>query len=270
MEMKCPVNFTFFPPVPRVKSFVRFYWVLSGEIDHSALTFPLGCPQMIFHRGECFNFPALDTRQAPFTISGQVNFPAEIMADGSVETIVVVFHPHAPGTSFNIPVREFYNQEIDGFSLGDRSLNYLAESVLNASSTLDAIRLIETWLLNRLSSKPSNDYIRLNTSICHLISDPRLRVDDLANLVGLSRRQFERVFFRGVGMSPKEYCGIVRFQRALWCMQHGNDDLIGIATFCGYSDQSHFIRECRRYSGMTPFSLIRSGMAYSDLFSSPV
>ena len=52
-------------------------------------------------------------------------------------------------------------------------------------------------------------------------------------------------------------------------MQNGNRDFADIAYSCGYADQSHFIRECRRYSGTTPMDLLKTQPVYSDLFASP-
>lgn len=258
----------FHRPSVRLHPFIRYYWILYTNENLDVLTFPIGCPQLIFHRRSRFYIPALVAEQAIFSISGQVNFPARIQSSGDVETIAVVFYPHAIGTMFNIPVSTFYNQEIDGYSLGDKKLNILADEVLNAEDSIEAIKLIENCLLSRLAESGIYNFNRVGVSLKHLFLDNAISVENMAQLACLSRKQFERVFFNAVGMKPKEYSNVARFQKSLWLMQNGNHDFSDIAYSCGYSDQSHFIRECRRYSGVTPEKLLKTQPVYSDLFTS--
>lgn len=263
------MSIDFYCPCVKLLPFIRYYWVLNTTENLEALTFPIGCPQLIFHRRARFYIPELESEQARFSISGQVNFPATLQSTGDVETIVVVFFPHAIGTMFKVPVSSFYNQEIDGYSLGDKRLNYLADDVLNADDTSKAIKMIEGWLLSRLVESEIYNFKRVGASLRPLFTDNSISVDGMAKCACLSRKQFERVFSNAVGMKPKEYSCVVRFQKSLWLMQNGNRDFADIAYSCGYSDQSHFIRECRRYSGATPAELLKTQPVYSDLFASP-
>lgn len=235
----------------------------------SALTFPVGCPQLIFHRGNTLYIPELQAYQPQFAVSGQVNFPATLQSTDDTEMIVVVFKPHA-AMLFDIPVSAFYNSEIDGYGLGDSCLNDLARRVLDADSAEDGIDTIERWLVLRLNERRTYDFKRIGASLDMLFADCRTTVRDMAEAACLGKRQFERVFFNSVGMMPKEYARIARFQKSLWLMQLGKRDYMDIAFNSGYSDQSHFIRECREYSGLTPSGLIAARRIYSDLFSSPV
>ena len=65
---------------------------------------------------------------------------------------------------------------------------------------------------------------------------------------------------------------IVRFQKSLKLMQNQTENIsqTQIAYQCGYSDQSHFIREFRELSRYTPLSLIKICEPYSDLFTTPI
>lgn len=259
----------FILPSVWLQPYVRYYWILKSNDELDTLTFPIGCPQLIFHRRTRFYIPELRAEQARFSISGQVNFPARIQSSGDVETIVVVFHPQAIGTIFNIPVSSFYNQEIDGYSLGDKRLNILADDVLDADDSTEAFKMIEEWLLSRLEESAIYNFNRVDAALNQLFFDHSISVESMAQLACLSRKQFERVFFNAVGMKPKEYSCVARFQKSLWFMQNGNCDFADIAYSCGYADQSHFIRECRCYSGVTPAELLKTQPVYSDLFASP-
>lgn len=259
----------FYTPCAELQRFVRYYWIFRSHRQLSALTFPLGCPQLIFHRKSTLYIPELQTFQPQFAISGQVNFPATLQSTDDAEMIVVVFKPHAAAL-FDIPVSAFYNSEIDGYGLGDSSLNDLASRVFDADSAEDGIAIIEHWLISRLNENRIYDFNRIGAALSMLFSDCKTTVKDIADAACLGKRQFERVFFSAVGMNPKEYSRIARFQKSLWFLQNGNRNYIDIAFGSGYSDQSHFIRECREYSGLTPSELITSQQIHSDLFSSPM
>ena len=88
----------------------------------------------------------------------------------------------------------------------------------------------------------------------------------------LSKKQFEREFYLHVGMNPKEYSRIVRLQKALALLHQKRNDInhAQIAYASGYADQSHYIREFKRFSGYTPHSLLKITEPYSDLFTIPV
>jgi AraC-like DNA-binding protein len=85
----------------------------------------------------------------------------------------------------------------------------------------------------------------------------QVTVECLAEAVGLSRQHFTRVFRENVGVSPKAYCQLARFQSTLAYVQPGNDmEWAQVAAENGYADQSHMIAEFRRFTGMTPEALL--------------
>lgn len=248
--------------------YVRYYWVLESDEPFSVLTFPIGCPQMIFHRRMPLFIPELSSRQDKFNISGQVNFPAHIASDGDTEMIVAVFYPHTIGMFIDTPPSAFYNKEISGYDIGNKQLNLLAARIFDCADSDTAISLIEQWLTARIA--PSLNIEKIGTSLSALLRSPSTSVDNLAGIACLSKKQYGRLFREYVGMNPKEYGRIARFQRALRMMQLGSRDYVGIAYASGYSDQSHFIRDCRQFSGMTPKQLAEHQTPYSDLYTVPV
>lgn len=256
-------------PSGPLRRYVRYYWywVLESRKRFAALTFPIGCPQIIFHRQTPLFIPELAVAQDRLTVSGQVNFPSHIAAGGDTDMVVAVFYPHTIGQFISTPPEKFYNTEISGYDLEDHSLNRLASQVFNCDDTRGCISLIEQWLMRRLARQSaSHNLNRIGNAIKHMASNPSQTMESLARTACLSPRQFQRVFSRHVGMAPKEYSRIMRFQKSLWMLQNNHSDYAAIAYECGYSDQSHFIREFRQYSSLTPKSIINP---YSDLFTDP-
>ena len=85
-----------------------------------------------------------------------------------------------------------------------------------------------------------------------------IAVERMAQAAGVSRQHLTRVFRENVGITPKQYCRLARFQAALAYAPHAAKiDWAQAAAQLGYADQSHMIREFRQFSTLTPESLSR-------------
>jgi AraC-like DNA-binding protein len=83
------------------------------------------------------------------------------------------------------------------------------------------------------------------------------RVSEVVDRVGLSSRRFIEVFHHQIGLTPKVFQRVCRFQRALRTLHNGAaPDLADLALNCGYYDQPHFINDFRTFSGMTPLEYL--------------
>ena len=85
-----------------------------------------------------------------------------------------------------------------------------------------------------------------------------IHILELAESLNYSERHISRIFQETMGISPKTFARIVRFQHALDIILSGktartSDYFIDL----GYSDQAHFQREFKQYTGMTPKNFIR-------------
>ena len=211
-------GFTFYRPHEALREYVRFYWVFRSGRAMSALTFPTGCPQIIFHRRKPLYIPESDTFQSRLTISGQVNFPSHLSTTGETEMIVVVFKPYGLSSLLNIPASLFYNQEVSGYDIDDIGLRKLDERISGCEDSTDCIKLIDNWLLSRLTKQTYEQTQRIQAVVRRMLTAPEATVKDLAAIACLGKKQFERLFRSLVGINPKEYSRIVRFQKALAMM----------------------------------------------------
>jgi AraC-like DNA-binding protein len=84
------------------------------------------------------------------------------------------------------------------------------------------------------------------------------RIGDVADLSGLSLRQYERRFAEQIGMGPKQFSRISRFQRALDAKRVApNLSWLTIAHESGYYDQAHMIRDFESLGGEAPGAVIK-------------
>jgi len=78
------------------------------------------------------------------------------------------------------------------------------------------------------------------------------KMETVAARYGISARYMQQLFVQYTGLTPKLYSQINRFQTSLQLIREGNSSLTSIAYECGYADQSHFIREFKSFTGLTP------------------
>lgn len=272
---RCQANFRFYRPCGLLQPYIRYYWLFKSNQLLNPLTFPIGCPQIIFHRKTPLYIPELGTYQARLTVSGQVNYPSHLSSEGDTEMIVVVFKPYGMKAFLNLPISVLHNLEVSGYDLENKKLEKLAAQIFDSEHAESCIRLIETWLLSQLvnahTPQAEHNMKRIAAAMKQMFAVPETSVTALASASCLSKKQFERSFSELVGTNPKEYARIMRFQKALRLLQDTpNINQAQLAYQCGYADQSHLIREFKRFSGHTPLSLLNVCNPYSDLFTNPV
>jgi AraC-like DNA-binding protein len=117
-------------------------------------------------------------------------------------------------------------------------------------------RIIEAFLLERLAAcaRPNAAARQqlVGFALARFDAAPALStVREVARSAGLSERRFSQVFREEVGLTPKVWCRIQRFQRAVRTLHAGADvRWAELALDCGFYDQSHFANEFRAFSGV--------------------
>jgi len=137
--------------------------------------------------------------------------------------------------------------------LGDlwgRFANIAHEQLLEAGDPEQRLAILESLLASRLPVVRG-----LHPAVAHAIEkfDASASVDAVVRRSGYSHRHFIALFRRAVGLSPKLYCRVLRFQRALGRVALDRTaSWAAIALEAGYSDQAHFHRDFVEFAGVTP------------------
>lgn len=261
--------FKFIPPSASLTPFIRHFWILNvDELYISERITPIGCMQMVFHRGDRMYSLTDNEIQPQAFIGGQSVGYRDLRSMGRVNMIVVVFQPHGVKPFFRMPVSDFLSRNISIKDLDDNPLSELEDRVMDASTDEKAIGLIEQFFLSRLSDFDSYNHRRMQQVLKEIDNKNQPVVSSLSDVACLSYKQFSRVFTEYVGATPKEFTRIIRFQRALFMMQNNPSiDLMDIILTCGFYDQAHMIKEFKVFSGYTPNEYLAVCQPYSDYFT---
>ena len=110
----------------------------------------------------------------------------------------------------------------------------------------------------------------MRAAVRWIARNPRGRIDQLSEWLGISGRQLQRRFAAAVGYGPKQFQSVLRFQRLLGLASHTPvpRTLGQLSAAAGYADQAHMTREFQRFAGGVPSQMLRaadSALALSDL-----
>lgn len=247
-------------PDPALAPYVSEYWHVHATerqpFNLSVDVFVDGRADLVFNAGVPYVRRELGggarTLRAS-NLDAQRLMPIRIEQRGLVRVAGVRFHVGGLMPFVSRSLDEFTGRVVglgEAFGPDARTLDgQLAECAGDSAAQRD---LLNAFFLQRLDERPAHHLLR--GLLAHIDAcDGRLRVDALCQHAGLSARTVDRLFRRHLGIGPKVYVQIVRFQRCLARLKSvPTVSLSQIATDGGYFDQSHFVRDYRRFAGTTP------------------
>jgi AraC-like DNA-binding protein len=240
-------------PGAEVRSFIDCYWILEHEASEPARVqrvVPDGRPELILNLGQPFeSFQDGQWRVQPGCfLAGQITGPLLIRPNGKAKILGVRFLPHGAGQVFGLPMHELTDLAVPVADLSPRLARDLERSLESAG-----IPSIEAALLSFAGAEDCT----VGEAVSQIVRDwGRRDVACLAAHLGISLRQLERRFESRVGLSPKLFSRMQRFQRVFQEIDEGRPNWVEAALACGYYDQAHLIRDFKDFSGQTPALLL--------------
>ncbi len=164
----------------------------------------------------------------------------------------VHFKPGGAFPFFGVPAGELHNLEVSLDVLWGSKAAELRERVLAAPTPDAKFDLLERALLDAAGTLARHRAVAF--ALRELSAVPQARsISDVTDAVGMSQRCFIERFRHEVGMTPKLFSRVQRFQQVVKTVHPLRKvDWADIAAACGYFDQAHFIHDFRAFSGFTP------------------
>jgi AraC-like DNA-binding protein len=252
-------------PARPLGDFIERFWFFSDAPPHrKERIVPSGTVELVFNLAEdqiriydakqhtrCNRFPG-----AVFSGTYAQPFVIDTMEHASI--VGVHFKPGGAFPFLGLPANEFTNSHVELETLWGKSASELRERLCAAANPSQRFHILENTLITCL-----NGALNAHRAVQAALNifergATGTTIREVAAHLGLSERHFINVFSNQVGMTPKLYCRVRRFQRALESMRKSTmPDWADVVVGCGYFDQSHFINDFRTFSGLSPTEYLR-------------
>lgn len=231
----------------------HFYCFRKDDIIHnSIIAVPDGCIDILF---------CCDDKRPYAEICGTVLRPVKTHHEDDVYYFGVRFQPGNMyrGKHRKISFAEFVEQEVPFLEItGDKEL---FEQITSSRDFKYQIQVfLDKYLKYRLMMETDDKNRRLREFMIKEMTKTagQMKIQDLADKSGYSYRYVNRVFTDELGLPPKVFSKLIRFQNLLNNLNEGKNDLGQLAIEMGYYDQSHMMKEFNEFANTTPGKYLSS------------
>jgi AraC-like DNA-binding protein len=255
-------------PAPPLAEFIDTIWHYEYYDTPHRLERILPCGEMGI---------VINLREEGFRVHNE-KFPGAIMSGAYSEfftidtaqqsyTMGIQFKPGGAFPFLKLPAAELQGRHVALSDLWGQPANDMREVLLAANHIDDRFRIVEQTLLAQLGPSRTR-----HPAVAYALSaiTRTQNIVELTSRIGLSPRRFADVFHQEVGLTPKLFFRIRRFQQALRRLSAGKRvEWADFALSNGYYDQPHFIRDFQAFSGLNPSSYVSRSPAYLNHVALP-
>jgi AraC-like DNA-binding protein len=247
-------------PGPLLAPFIRYYYQVEGSFGAIAALYPVparspGIIEFMFRTPfRVQRLPSDGVEQVvPIAVVGcQTHRRANLFLSGDVDAFTIVFGAGGFFSFFGVPAGELTDRDFGGEVVVGRALGELHDRLAEVRTIKDRAAVADRFLGARLADG-TGPTAAISAARKIYRQNGLISVAALAAEAGLSERQFERRFQSEIGMLPKLYARVIRFEAALRlkavrCERHWTE----IAHTLGYFDQMHMVHDFQRLSGESP------------------
>ena len=247
-------------PGPPLNEFIDYLWLIDGgQAPRLEKILPCGMMELVInlkHDEINIHDPTQPERYRRFSgavISGTYSRSFICNAVQHESIMGVHFKPGGAAPFLNADATELANAHANLSDLWGRSALELRERLCMVGTPQQRFRIMEAVLQRRLHNHTSSQ-LHLDFALRMFATrDKETSVRNVSRELGVSQRRFIQIFSAHVGLAPKLFCRISRFQQArVLAEKFEAPDWATIAVTCGYFDQSHLIKDFKEFSGSTP------------------
>lgn len=250
-----------YPASPSLQSLVECYWheeFIGNSNEDSPIQrcLPTGMAKIIIHISSRPGGCVVNQEQRILPDAYLVGISKESVPwtmPGDSQVFGVKLKPEGLIQLYRRPMGDFVNDYVELETFLGKQVKPVVSQIQDASDARARIAIMENFLLQQLSKfQPEQNYFsEAIKRIYH--SEGSMSIESLSKTLFVCERQLQRAFKVNLGISPKAYLRVIRFKNIYKQLQ-GNENLnwAELAHRYAYSDQAHFIREFKTFTGATP------------------
>jgi AraC-like DNA-binding protein len=255
---------TYIPGLP-LSEFIDYFWLFDGgQTPRKERIVPSGTSELVINLRD--DEIRIDTGEQ----SGQHKRFSGAVLSGTYSSIFVIdamqhesmlgvhFKPGGAFPFLGVLASELTDAHADLADLWGRTGFDLRQRLCDAGTHRERFKIMEQVLTDRVRRSRKRNLAVANSLAEFGPYGTGASVRDVAREVGMSQRRFRKVFAAQVGLNPKVFCRILRFQRVRTLVDQ--IEKLGwaqIASSSGYFDQSHLINDFQEFSGFSPTEYLR-------------
>lgn len=247
-------------PTERLRPFVKAYRIIESQEELQNRVLPNTSLALSFRiKGKNAFTSETGTFSLPnITFTGLRKSVRLINYTQNTSTLIVLFREGGASAFFKEPLYELFEKSISLDNIiQPTELEMVEDFLINeAQKNLERVSFVERFLLERLDDSKTDKLITEAIKKIHLTNGD-IRIRDLAESLYISNDPFEKRFRKVIGSSPKQFASIVRLSSIVRRKPQAQK-LFEIAYEAGYYDQAHFIKDLKRYAGLTPSEFFKS------------
>lgn len=237
------MNYTEILPDKNLRPFIECYWLHSNDFSPQ-IVLPDGCIDIVFNIGtEGF---VVGTMTTPLIVPVSENFVGVRFRSGKALMFL------------NFDASELTDQKTELHNIAGNDGSLLTEKLFDAKDLKKKIEILNANLSSWFKEETN---ARVDYVIQKIIeSQGNISINRICDSLGLTRQHLARLFRQYVGIGPKQFARVIRFQTLLKNVRHSSKiNWADEAVMLGYYDQAHLISDFREFSGTSPekFVLVR-------------
>jgi AraC-like DNA-binding protein len=258
MESRAPQFQVHIPRAP-LSDYIELFWYFeeTGELTAAKeRILPTGTTELVFRlggEGIHLRDPSGEKTFRNAVINGPQSQPFVIDRSDQDICLGVHFKPGGAFPFFGAPAGELQNRHFSLDDLWGAQAARLQERLREAPTARARFALLEDALIEAAQGRLAR-HRAVRSALRMLQQSPgEARIAEISENANLSPRRFIEVFEKEVGLTPKLFARVMRFQGVLARLQNQKKvDWLELALSSGYFDQAHFIRDFKAFSGLSP------------------
>jgi AraC-like DNA-binding protein len=185
---------------------------------------------------------------------GQTIEPIEIFTDGAYRMIVFQLYPSAMKILFDIKPKELNDDCYDLNLINNKDIKQKIKKLFATNELIKQVEIIAAMLAKLAEQNIYYQAQQVQQAVNLILeSKGKITVKDLTEYLHLTERTLQRLFVDYVGISPKQFAKIIQFQTSFTHISNETfSKLTEIAYENGYADQTHYIRNFKRFTRKKP------------------
>lgn len=250
------MKFTRIDPHHDLNHLIECYWMMQSDDPEPRIEkiIPDGFTELIFNYVDVYKAKTKDewSLQSPNLLAGQISSYFYLQNTGVTGSFAIKLKPAALTQMFNLNMVQYLDKIVDLDTFPNQKLAALKEKLLPFKNEHHLKEVLDNHFFE-LAQDASRNPLKETLDLI-FNSNGMATVAEMTKAMGVSERQLERLFKKYIGLSPKYYSRIIRFNYIFRLIKSKSKTWSEIVYESGYYDQSHFIRNFKAFTGEDPSS----------------